>query len=95
MSKRESFSFRLGQEDLDGLRSCLLAAQEHGLQRSREWAGKPGPGHSEAASQARVDAERARRLWALLAGVRECECRGWVPVGPVARDELLAFLDGR
>ena len=91
---RESFSFRLSAEDLDGLRSCLLAAQEHGLQQAREWADKPGPGHKEAAAQARVDAQRAHRLWALLAGVRECDCRGWVPIGEVPRDELFRFLNG-
>lgn len=85
----------LEQADLDGLRSSLLMAQEYSLQRAREFTQKPGPGHAEAASQARADAERSRRLWALFAGVRVCECSGAVPVGYVARDEFLAFLDGR
>ncbi len=95
MSRREAFSFVLQGEDLDQLRAALLAAQEHHLDRARHWRRESGPGCNEAARDAVQAADRCRRLWALLAGVRCCRCEGSVPVGDVARDDLLAFLDGR
>jgi|GEM_PF-5333406 len=95
MARRESFSFVMEADDLDGLRSALLAAQEYHMERARHWRLEGGPGRKEAIAQATSAAAQCRGWWALLAGVRSCECQGEVPVGRVPRDELLRFLNGQ
>ena len=88
------YSFDLGPDELDAIRSHMLAAQTHHLERARHFRGLAKPEqYARAAREAESAANQARGLWALLAGVRSVRCEGQVPIGHVQASELLRFLD--
>lgn len=96
MSTRSEYSFDLTPDDLDALRSHLLAAQSHHLERARQFRGIPTADQlKNAIAEAEAAAAEARGLWSLLVGVRSARMNGESPVGHVERAELDRFLAGR
>ena len=95
MTNEAQYSFDLAPEQLDALRSHLLAAQSFHLDRARELRGmKTADTLGNAIRQSEAAANEARGLWALLAGVRSARFHGTGPVGHVEADKLLRFLSG-
>ena len=95
MTNEAQYSFDLSPAQLDALRSHLLAAQRHHMDRARDMRGmRVAEDLRTAIVQAEASADEARRLWALLAGVRSARFHGTSPVGHVEADKLLRFLSG-